>query len=326
MITKSNVLFFSPDTFGYYKIITGALEKMGHKVDWHNNIPSANIFTRVIFRLFPKVGKWYSVFYFNRKINWNTAYNNIIVIKGEGVDVSIIKRLRQEYKNAHMVIYNWDSIINNPTFLEKRPFFDKAFTFDFLDAESYSDMPYLSLFYNQTDHSNLDSSTPKKYAGIFVGTLHSDRYRLIEAIISKLDLITNKPSFCYYYYPNKFLYFFLAILKKNYGVAKGKVKFKAMTQAEIAQIITQSELVIDIVHEKQSGLTMRTIEAIGARKKIITNNKFIKNSNLFHPNNIFVIENLDMNGLAEFIASNYYEFDKEIYADLSVEAWASKLL
>lgn len=58
--------------------------------------------------------------------------------------------------------------------------------------------------------------------------------------------------------------------------------------------ILACDVVIDIVKAGQVGLTMRTIEAIVAGKKIITNNKNIKNEPFYNARNIMII-NEDVN-------------------------------
>ncbi|MCV4677987.1 hypothetical protein OFC08_34485, partial [Escherichia coli] len=54
------------------------------------------------------------------------------------------------------------------------------------------------------------------------------------------------------------------------------VEFEPLSQSEVVEMMKCSEIIIDIHHPRQRGLTMRTIECIGLNKKIITTNEDIK--------------------------------------------------
>ncbi|MFH4210110.1 lipopolysaccharide biosynthesis protein, partial [Acinetobacter baumannii] len=58
---------------------------------------------------------------------------------------------------------------------------------------------------------------------------------------------------------------------------------------EIIKLYAKSNVILDISHPGQSGLTMRTFEAIGAGKKLITTNLNIKEYPFYNSDNIFII-------------------------------------
>lgn len=53
--------------------------------------------------------------------------------------------------------------------------------------------------------------------------------------------------------------------------------FKKLSYKQYLELSLSSKIILDLAHPQQSGLTMRTIEAIGMNKKILTNNKDIAN-------------------------------------------------
>ena len=67
------------------------------------------------------------------------------------------------------------------------------------------------------------------------------------------------------------------------------MSFKSLSSNEIVSYYDRSNIVLDISHPGQSGLTMRTFETIGAGKKLITTNADIKNYPFYNPENIFNI-------------------------------------
>src|SRR5690606_39098696 len=68
---------------------------------------------------------------------------------------------------------------------------------------------------------------------------------------------------------------------------------KGIPFSEIFKYSENSKIVIDIAHANQKGLSMRPFEALGLKRKLITNNTDIKNYDFYNPNNIFIIENFD---------------------------------
>ena len=79
--------------------------------------------------------------------------------------------------------------------------------------------------------------------------------------------------------------------------------------------------VIDIESPTQNGLTMRTIEMIGLKKKLITTNKDIVNYDFYNPNNILVCDRDNFKIDKSFIETPYEELAKEIYEKYSLKGW-----
>lgn len=73
----------------------------------------------------------------------------------------------------------------------------------------------------------------------------------------------------------------LFLIKKLFcnSSTKHKINFESLPSAKVVDAILSSAVVIDIHHPSQHGLTMRTIEAVGLNKKIITTNADIKKYN-----------------------------------------------
>jgi hypothetical protein len=51
----------------------------------------------------------------------------------------------------------------------------------------------------------------------------------------------------------------------------------------------ESEIIVDLVRDNQSGLSFRIFEAIGLQKNVITNNKSIETYDIFEANKIKII-------------------------------------
>ena len=67
-----------------------------------------------------------------------------------------------------------------------------------------------------------------------------------------------------------------------------ELNFLSLSKREVIDILSRSVAVIDSPQDDQNGLTMRTIEALGACRKIITTNENITAYDFYDPINIYV--------------------------------------
>lgn len=80
-----------------------------------------------------------------------------------------------------------------------------------------------------------------------------------------------------------------------------------ITYKEVLSNIQASKAVLDLVGETQSGLTLRPLEALFMKKKLITNMSAITEYDIYNPNNIFILGKDDNANLRSFIESPYDE-------------------
>ena len=90
---------------------------------------------------------------------------------------------------------------------------------------------------------------------------------------------------------------------------------------EIIELYAKSNVILDISHPGQSGLTMRTFEAIGAGKKLITTNADIKNYPFYNSNNIYVISRSQIILDRKFFFEKYNPLNQELYDKCSIDGW-----
>ena len=70
---------------------------------------------------------------------------------------------------------------------------------------------------------------------------------------------------------------------KRYRKAKKEmVHFVPLSQKEMEQIYKDTKIIVDYTAQTQSGFTMRTIESIGYRCKLITNNMNIMDADFYN--------------------------------------------
>ena len=79
--------------------------------------------------------------------------------------------------------------------------------------------------------------------------------------------------------------------------------------------------IVEILQSSQAGLTMRPLEALFYRKKLLTNNVRIKEYDFYRKENIFIIGVDSWNGLSDFLFSPYVEVPTKIVDRYTIEGW-----
>ena len=70
----------------------------------------------------------------------------------------------------------------------------------------------------------------------------------------------------------------------------------------------------------QSGVTLRSIEAILFNKKLITTNKSIKKYDFYNPNQIFILENENYSDIIKFLHTKFTPAPLDILYQYSSDA------
>jgi hypothetical protein len=311
-INQKKILFISPRTFNYEIEIIKELEEMGAEIDFYNESSISNKFFKILYKLFPSLFYFESLKYYNFiiKLNSPKKYDFIFFIKANMISSKSLKSMRNKFKNAQFILYLWDSIENNKGIIKKFKYFDKLFTFDFKDSLKFpSTLTFLPLFYlKEFSKICVNNQKEKKYDITFIGTNHSNRYSIINKLIT-INKDFNLNLFIYLYFQTRIqLYFFKLthIFSK-----KSKILFFSNTKLsfdEIIKIYGFSNAILDIEHPKQDGLTIRTIETIGMNKKLITTNENILTMDFYHPNKVFILTQSNYKEIYRFLKLSDFDY------------------
>jgi len=320
------VLFFSPDTFGYYKKITAELELQGHEVDWHNHIQVRGNFDRVKARLLPKLSAKLSESFFNNQINWGKQYDVVLVIKGEGLSSGLLSKMRKKFTAARFVYYTWDSLSNLKGINRNFHFFDEVKSFDRMDCLDDKTVEYLPLFYS-SDYKRLTTKTEFLYSCVFIGTLHSNRFEAVKSLASEIEIALKKPSFLFFFHPSQGVFSLQRLLDKRLRVIpREELSFEKLSSKEVSNCFESAEMVLDFNHTGQSGLTMRTIETVAMCRKLVTTNENVKFEPFFKPQNIFILGGENELTFEQFLAAPYSAVSPSLVENYSLSNWVRRLV
>lgn len=241
-------------------------------------------------------------------------YDYLFVIRGEFLTENFMHKIFENSNIASKFMYQWDELQTLPNAGKIVHFFDRVLSFDCRDCEDHN-FEYLPLFITKNFTSECQY-VAKPYDFSFVGVYNSHRYKQI----SVLKAIAIKKGYSYNFKLRiSFLRFIInRLFDKTFTLDSKDVIFKNIPLDEVSKIIQSSRIVVDIVRETQTGLTMRTFEALGSGVKLLTNNQSIKKEEFYTADNICLFDELS----EDFILSPFLHNNMEEYY---IGSWGDKI-
>lgn len=307
------VLLVTEGFYDYDKAMCDEIRTAGYEVDLYEAVVNVTYWEKLIHKadleayLEKKRAQKQKVL-LNSKI-----YDIVLVICGHSLSVKVFKQFRENQKNAKFILYMWDDIDRIKNYNQISVLFDKIITFDRCDAEKYQ-LEFRPLFYLE-GYKYRDQE--KKYDVCFVGWLHSERKELVKTIVEKYFSLSN--SFIYFL-TGKYTVLKNMLMKKDNGMSKC-LHTSRLSSTESMEILCGSKFTIDIQHETQKGLTMRTIESLAAHTKLITTNTEVQYYDFYNTQNICIIDRNNPVIDEEFLESGWNCVKKEIEDKYSLRQW-----
>lgn len=313
-IAGKRILFVAYNFYNYHIEIKNKLEELGGLVDMHEQV---------------KYTIWYSIML---RIHVHNSYQRLLAhkiinaAKRNQYDYVLVLEIHQEsflfeelkalQPKAKFILYYWDSI----KYADYRPFvkyFDKVFSFDIEDSKSNEGIEYLPLFFTDEYAEIRQKKTCIRYDLLQVASFSEERYQKIKKFIKTYNIDYKR---VYIYYRATFGVYLLLWLK---GYDMRFIGFRKKTQSEMAILYSRSKCILDFSKQQQSGLSMRTIESMGAGKKLITSNAYLINDPIYNPNNIYIMEENKSSNIRHFLNQEFVYTDTiEKY---SIKNWCLNL-
>lgn len=325
-----NLLLIMPNFFEYPQIIKEELEGMGYNVDFFDDRPSTNAWVKAAIRINPNSIKTYIKKYFENVMTTISSkkYDVVFLISGQSLsfDESMIAKIKETQPQAKFVLYQWDSLKNFPHIKSVQKYFDKCFSFDKRDCAENDNLTFLPLFYcRRYEEIGRQNQEKYKYDFCFVGTAHPKKYKFIKMMSEQLKSVYPN-QFIYFFFPAPIVFFYRKL--RNPELRKAHYKefhYVPLKGAEMDELFKDSRCVLDSPQAGQFGLTIRVLEALGAKKKLITTNEDIVNYDFYKPENIYIYDGfIDLDNV--FFQKPYLEVDQEIYKKYSLNYWLNTLI
>lgn len=314
-LSGKKILFIGIGFYDYDALIVSKLTDCGAIVTYicqeHQN-RFVNQFKKISFC--QSIESRYSVKYLSKSICNESGYDEIFVIKGNRLSILDMKVLKGNNPKALFKLYQWDSLKRFDGDKKILALFDRVYSFDRIDCQKHS-FTFVPLFFR----NKINRKNNYKYDVSFVGWLHFNRLELLTKM--SVELAKVKRTYNFYLFTGIKSWFLLNILRG--------IKFihrKTLNYSGYLQILNDSDAILDFHHPDQDGLTMRTIEALGANRKIITTNSDVKNYDFYKYNNIYILkDDSKVEDIIDFISQEFSEMPHELINKYSMDYWLGKI-
>lgn len=318
---KTKICLIAPEFYHYHTSIINSLVKKGYEVVFHPEMPS-NFIHRMVKNISGALYQSLLKKYFQRIFDELKAkdFNYFLFIRAEVVPVSFVESLKERFPKAKFIMYQWDSCKNND-YRRLLPLFDKISTFDPLDANEFS-IEYRPLFYIGNNHNQ--GKITRDIDFLFVGSMNPERIKQFRKFRNALPIGIDLNIFISLYVtvPS-----FIKYLLKSFDFRSlREVSFKKISVDELNSLMARSKNIIDYSSSKQSGISVRSFEALASGARLITNNPTILDVFPQFSSAVDVVNPLFFNYLPHFSNDVDSFFIKNFVVNFEIDEWLDKVL
>lgn len=321
------VLLIAPKFYSYRTIIKDAMKNMGYMVKEYDERPSNSSLFKATTRL--GINLWNSILIdkhyatITEEIK-NNNYDVVLFINVECLKVKHLEEITKYKGKTQLKLYMWDSSLNKPGYKELISHFDEVFTFDNQDAIKYK-ISHLPLFYAEKKQAAANNGQ-----GVcFIGSGHSNRLEIINKVKKYCESV-NVSFEPYIYFPSIWLLIIknikLMVKSKGVNYVYRYCTTKPLDYKKVNDIMASSSIILDISHLKQAGLTMRTFEALGQNKKLITTNENIMEYDFYDPKMILLLSNIKDGDKIKKLELSICVYNEQCRNKYDISNWIEKIL
>ena len=234
--------------------------------------------------MFLPLKKIWNPFYLLHKYNFETSEQYCVIFLNGSLryyySKEYLEKLKTKHKNIKLVMLMYDSY-SNPVAQRARnmmPVFDTVYSFDKKDCIA-NNLEYIYSTFSIP--KNIVKSDEYKTNAFFVG-YGAGRMDVLKRTFQK---ISNYIDDC------KFI--ISGVKKSEEEEIKNVIYNIKIPYEEELNYAYNTNCIVEVVRNGQSGITLRTCEAIAFNKKLITNNKSIKDLPFYDERYIYVFDNPD---------------------------------
>lgn len=310
MTKRKRIAVITTHSFGYVDFLIEKLHK-AESVDltyinidkipffYKNKISRiTNSFLKLFF--FAGLKEQNRTIYIKKVIQNGDFFDQILVIRPDKLELNALTILRE---NAiQMSCFLFDGIENFKDQKKTLSFFDTVYSYDKADVEKYNFQFLTNYIY---DHQ----IETKKIANlVFNVSSFDERFPFLEKLAN--------------YFSQKHISYRFIVKKDRIFKHKNiEISDRYLPISEVKNIIASSLVLVDIQQKNQDGLTFRIFEALGYKKKLITNNQDIVTYDFYNPNNIFVISESNYEVPFSFFETDFVEIDPDILSKYKLDSW-----
>jgi hypothetical protein len=342
------LLLITPEFYGIEKKIKSVLEESGYEVAWIENksLPFDYHGSKAKFRFLRKI-----YFAINKplirylktelsKIE-NQKFDILFSINAHCISRFLFCQLKKQNPKLFSVLYLWDSF-SMYNWTAEIKLFSKVITFDQNDSKTYH-LGYKPNFWIRNSTSEISKN---EFDLFFTGKFSPERMIFIEKILNLPNTLQIRtflklwPAYKNSFH-NTFLFIIFKILKLktiwtsnyliNYEAFEAIIKkdyiiSESLDYEYVHQLMSSSNVILDIPFPFQTGYSHRVVEALAAGKKIITTNSEIIKESFYNPEQIHVIDAINPELDYSWIKEKREFKIPAIFSDLELSVWLKPMI
>ena len=224
---------------------------------------------------------------------------------------SLLDYLKRNYKDIKVSVYKWNIIRNEGDFnIYKNLHRSQVYDYDKNQAAKYS-FKYNSIFYNEKYLMSFKKKNVIKYDVFYLGASKDRLLEIIESI-----------SFLKRY---DFTYKIIIIGENTMKIDDPNVIFtkRRISYLKYLKMANKSNVILDIAKDNQRGLSLRFMESIFLKKKLITTNRFYSDFKSDNLSNICYINDKESN-IVKFKTLKFKDYTNYTKKYYSIDEWVER--
>lgn len=262
------VAIVGPAFFGYLADIAKRMTARGIGTIYEDELPSNRVGAKVAIRQSPSMIKDRALArhldQITRRI-LDEGCTHVLLVSVEAVTIEMVEALSA----AGVVVctYSFDSVENKPRVAELAPHVLRTASFDPVDCERHG-FTMIPLF----SAALVKDPAPERETDLFIcTTLYANRPIVVRSLLRAAHA-DNLSFRAFLFSHSRVLWLLRNIREPRVWPLLAKIRTTPFSQLEIADATQRARVVLDLHHVKQTGLTMRTFEALSLGAVLLSSN------------------------------------------------------
>jgi hypothetical protein len=229
-----------------------------------------------------------------------------VIIHASILTPSVVRFIKKINPDIRVIVWYWNPINKSVAIKNFEKFDCEIWTFDEHDAKRYNIKHNTQYYFSNVKNYDVNST---EEGVLFVG---GDKGRLRYLVDIKNNLISMGVEV-------NFNITNTSMVKISNPIYQPRINYD-----EVLIRISRCKAILDVVSENQFGLTLRPLESIFFRKKLITNDKGIIHRDFYNKSNIHILGVDDFSKIEDFISSPYIDLSIDIINKYDFNSWLAR--
>lgn len=241
--------------------------------------------------------------------NWSKNINKykVVILHASSITPIVAKFIKKVNPNIRLIIWYWNPVEKCVPVSDFLKYDCEIWSFDEKNSIDYK------IGYN-TQYYFKDVKLSENIISNDVFFLGGDKGRLKKLLIIKEEFSKRGIESDFH------------ITKTEFKAPHNDIYRDRISYNQYLDKISESKAILDIVAEGQTGLTLRPLEALFLKKKLITNDNSIVKRDFYNKQNIFILGLDDLDNLYDFINSPLIDSDEDIYLKYDFDSWIYRFI